>query len=203
MEYLLFLMLYITNYTLRMPKPICKHLSSSFKSLNALAMHTASTTKKCFINTSAPNCQFGVKVRFSKQAEFLTSSNLSFFKSNVNNLLQYPYPNFIVLLSIIIYGLRNVFTKITTSLSNSRLVTTMLEQIVAKIPDRKKLLLHSDQGWHYQHKQHVQMLQESGTCIASICVKKADSAGMFGGGFCMVAIEKFSKCNRWQTALWF
>jgi len=45
---------------------------------------------------------------------------------------------------------------------NLLMVTTMLEQAVAKLPDNTKLLLHSDQGWHYQHKQYVQMLQDKG-----------------------------------------
>jgi len=45
---------------------------------------------------------------------------------------------------------------------NLLMVTTMLEQAFAKIPDDTKLLLHSDQGWHYRHKQYVQMLQDKG-----------------------------------------
>ena len=45
---------------------------------------------------------------------------------------------------------------------NLLMVTTMLEQAFAKIPNNTKLLLHSDQGWHYRHKQYVQMLQEKG-----------------------------------------
>ena len=45
---------------------------------------------------------------------------------------------------------------------NLQLVITMLEQAFTKIPDKTKLLLHSDQGWHYRHKQYVQMLKEKG-----------------------------------------
>ena len=45
---------------------------------------------------------------------------------------------------------------------NLLMVTTMLEQAFSKIPDNTNLLLHSDQGWHYRHKQYVQMLQEKG-----------------------------------------
>ena len=54
---------------------------------------------------------------------------------------------------------------VTYTLSDSPnllMVTTMLEQAFAKIPDDTKLLLHSDQGWHYRHKQYVQMLQDKG-----------------------------------------
>ena len=45
---------------------------------------------------------------------------------------------------------------------NLLMVTTMLEQAFAKIPDNTGLLLHSDQGWHYQHKQYRRMLVEKG-----------------------------------------
>ena len=45
---------------------------------------------------------------------------------------------------------------------NLLMVTTMLEQAFEKIPDKTNLLLHSDQGWHYRHKQYVQMLKDKG-----------------------------------------
>ena len=45
---------------------------------------------------------------------------------------------------------------------NLLMVTTMLEQAFRKIPDGTGLILHSDQGWHYQHKQYRQMLAEKG-----------------------------------------
>ena len=54
---------------------------------------------------------------------------------------------------------------VTYTLSDSPnllMVTAMLEQAFALIPDNTKLLLHSDQGWHYRHKQYVQMLREKG-----------------------------------------
>ena len=40
------------------------------------------------------------------------------------------------------------------------MVTTMLDKAFAKIPDGTNLILHSDQGWQYQHKQYQSMLQE-------------------------------------------
>ena len=43
-----------------------------------------------------------------------------------------------------------------------RMVTSMLEKAFEKIPDGTNLILHSDQGWHYQHKQYQQMLREKG-----------------------------------------
>ncbi len=41
-------------------------------------------------------------------------------------------------------------------------VTDMLEKAFAKIPDNTNLILHSDQGWQYQHKQYQRMLQSKG-----------------------------------------
>ena len=42
------------------------------------------------------------------------------------------------------------------------MVTTMLEKAFEKIPNGTNLILHSDQGWQYQHKQYQRMLQEKG-----------------------------------------
>ncbi len=42
------------------------------------------------------------------------------------------------------------------------MVTTMLDKAFAKIPDGTNLILHSDQGWQYQHKQYQRMLREKG-----------------------------------------
>ena len=42
------------------------------------------------------------------------------------------------------------------------MVTTMLEKAFEKIPDNTNLILHSDQGWQYQHKQYQRMLREKG-----------------------------------------
>ena len=39
-------------------------------------------------------------------------------------------------------------------------VTDMLEKAFAKIPDGTDLILHSDQGWQYQHKHYQQMLKD-------------------------------------------
>ena len=43
-----------------------------------------------------------------------------------------------------------------------RMVTTMLNEAFAKIPDGTNLILHSDQGWQYQHRQYQRMLREKG-----------------------------------------
>ena len=42
------------------------------------------------------------------------------------------------------------------------MVTSMLDKAFARIPDDTNLILHSDQGWQYQHKQYQQMLCEKG-----------------------------------------
>ena len=45
---------------------------------------------------------------------------------------------------------------------NLEMVTTMLEQAFRDLPNNTGLMLHSDQGWHYQHKQYRRMLAEKG-----------------------------------------
>ena len=42
------------------------------------------------------------------------------------------------------------------------MVTTMLDKAFEKIPDGIGLILHSDQGWQYQHKRYQRMLREKG-----------------------------------------
>ena len=43
-----------------------------------------------------------------------------------------------------------------------RMVTSMLEKAFQTIPDGTGLILHSDQGWQYQHKQYQHMLKSKG-----------------------------------------
>ena len=42
------------------------------------------------------------------------------------------------------------------------MITTMLDKVFEKIPDGTNLILHSDQGWQYQHKQYQRMLRRKG-----------------------------------------
>lgn len=42
------------------------------------------------------------------------------------------------------------------------MVTSMLDKAFTTIPDNTNLVLHSDQGWQYQHKQYQQMLCKKG-----------------------------------------
>lgn len=40
------------------------------------------------------------------------------------------------------------------------LVTTMLDKAFGRLPSEINLILHSDQGWHYQHKQYQMLLKD-------------------------------------------
>ncbi|KQL21239.1 integrase [Cytobacillus solani] len=42
------------------------------------------------------------------------------------------------------------------------LVSTMLEQVLERLPEDHQLLMHSDQGWQYQMKKYRQALQKRG-----------------------------------------
>ncbi len=42
------------------------------------------------------------------------------------------------------------------------MVTAMLNKAFDTIPDNTNLILHSDQGWQYQHKQYQRMLEQKG-----------------------------------------
>lgn len=42
------------------------------------------------------------------------------------------------------------------------MVTEMLSKALTQIPDDTNLILHSDQGWHYQHKRYQRMLKAKG-----------------------------------------
>ena len=42
------------------------------------------------------------------------------------------------------------------------MVTSMLNKAFVVIPDGTDLILHSDQGWQYQHRQYQRMLREKG-----------------------------------------
>ena len=44
------------------------------------------------------------------------------------------------------------------------MVMDMLAEALGLIPDNTKLILHSDQGWQYQHKQYQRMLKKKGIC---------------------------------------
>jgi len=43
------------------------------------------------------------------------------------------------------------------------MVIEMLDKAFERIPDGTNLILHSDQGWHYQHKQYQRILKAKGS----------------------------------------
>lgn len=42
------------------------------------------------------------------------------------------------------------------------MVTSMLDKALDKPPKKAKPILHSDQGWHYQHRQYQRKLKSHG-----------------------------------------
>jgi len=57
---------------------------------------------------------------------------------------------------------RNIVSYAISDRPTLSIAITMLEQAFSKIPDDTKLILHSDQGWQYQHKHYQAMLSEKG-----------------------------------------
>ena len=52
------------------------------------------------------------------------------------------------------------------------MVTTMLDEAFEKILNGTNHILHSDQGWQYQHKQYQRMLREKGVRQSMSCKGK-------------------------------
>lgn len=48
----------------------------------------------------------------------------------------------------------------------------MFEKAFSKIPNNTNLILHSDQGWQYQHKHYQKMLKDKG--IGRVCHEKGN-----------------------------
>lgn len=72
------------------------------------------------------------------------------------------------------------------------MVTRMLDSAFAQIPDSTNLILHSDQGWQYQHKHYQRMLK-----------KKGIRQSMSRKGNCLdnAVIENFLRPAQKRTAL--
>ena len=84
------------------------------------------------------------------------------------------------------------------------MVTTMLDEAFAKIADGTNLILHSDQGWQYQHRRYQRTLREKGVRQSMSCK-----------GNCLdnAVIEIFLGCSKvsccicrssapWNTSNW-
>ncbi len=67
---------------------------------------------------------------------------------------------------------------------NLHLVTSMLEKAVKSIKKGSELILHSDQGWHYQHPVYQKMLKENGITQSMSrkgnCLDNATMENFFG-----------------------
>ena len=84
------------------------------------------------------------------------------------------------------------------------MVTTMLDKAFETIPDGTGLILHSDQGWQYQHKQYQRMLCEKG--IRQSMSRKGTVWIMLLWKISL-AYSKVSCCicknlNPWNTSSW-
>jgi len=55
-------------------------------------------------------------------------------------------------------------------------VKDMLDKALTKLPARSRLILHSDQGWHYQMRQYQQQLRDNK--IDKVCPGKAIASTM-------------------------
>jgi len=55
-----------------------------------------------------------------------------------------------------------IITYTIGSRSTYSLVSTMSDQALERVTDPDKLLIHSDQGWHYQMKQYRHFLKQCG-----------------------------------------
>ena len=64
------------------------------------------------------------------------------------------------------------------------MVTAMLTKAFETRPDETGLILHSDQGWQYQHKQYQPMLQAKGVqqrmSRKGNCLDNAEAENFFG-----------------------
>ena len=68
-----------------------------------------------------------------------------------------------------------------------KMVTSMLNKAFESIPDGTDLILHSDQGWQYQHKQYQQMLK---------CTGIRQSMSRKGNGVVNVVIKNLCGLNK-------
>ncbi|MGC6232996.1 IS3 family transposase [Hafnia paralvei] len=57
---------------------------------------------------------------------------------------------------------REIITWTVNTSPTYSLVQTMLRQALTQLPEGKKVILHSDQGWHYRMDDYVQQLKERG-----------------------------------------
>ena len=86
------------------------------------------------------------------------------------------------------------------------MVITMLEKAFATVPDNTNLLLHSDQGWQYQHRQYQRMLKEKGIQQSMSnkgnCLDNAVMENFFGLLKSeLLYLQKFESLDHFKTEL--
>ena len=86
------------------------------------------------------------------------------------------------------------------------LVTTMLDKAFSRLPSEINLILHSDQGWHYQHKQYQRLLKDRGIRQSMSrkgnCLDNAVIENFFGLLKSeLLYLEKFDSMENFKTAL--
>lgn len=89
---------------------------------------------------------------------------------------------------------------------NLKMVTDMLKKAFKKYKNLDGLLLHSDQGWHYQHTQYQKMLKNNGI-IQSMsrkgnCLDNAMMENFFGlMKNELLYVNHFESLDRFETEL--
>jgi len=86
------------------------------------------------------------------------------------------------------------------------MVTDMLTKAFNTIPDGTNLILHSDQGWQYQHKQYRRMLTAKGVRQSmsrkGICLDNAVMENFFGLLKSeLLYLQKFDSLSQFRTDL--
>ncbi len=86
------------------------------------------------------------------------------------------------------------------------MVTEMLEKAFETISDGTNLILHSDQGWHYQHKQYQGLLREKGIQQSMSrkgnCLDNAVIENFFGLLKCeLLYLQKFASMEHFKAEL--
>lgn len=62
--------------------------------------------------------------------------------------------------------------EVSCSSPDLKMVMTMLDKAFRKVKNTEGMIMHSDQGWHYQHMRYQQTLKKHGV-IQSMSRKRA------------------------------
>lgn len=113
--------------------------------------HRKYSTYRGTVGKIAPNVlrrKFAADAPFQKWATDITEFNINGSKIYLSPIID-------------MYNEEIISYSISTS-PNMNLVLDMLEKAFKKLPPHQKLILHSDQGWHYQHPEYQARLRHRG-----------------------------------------